>query len=109
MAAAGAQAAGLNRVVIGFWSSEKNGFQECLTVADNGNVTVHGDLIVAGAVKGGRGVPHADVVSRGFGPDAKRFLQAGFLSGVGGANVLVESARLTQPAGVRAATPTRDE
>lgn len=39
---------GLNRVLIGAWDPETKTFEPCVTVTDDCNVTVHGDLIVAG-------------------------------------------------------------
>jgi hypothetical protein len=39
---------GLNRVVIGAWNPESKAFEPCVTVTDDCNVTVHGDLIVGG-------------------------------------------------------------
>ena len=39
---------GLNKVVIGAWSADDQAFKPCLTVADDCQVTVHGNLIVQG-------------------------------------------------------------
>jgi hypothetical protein len=40
----------VNQVSIGVWSAEDKKFKPCLTIADDGTVTVHGDLIVQGTL-----------------------------------------------------------
>ncbi len=77
-----AGAGGLNRVVIGFWSSEDEVFKPCLTIADNCTVTVHGNLVVEGQIEfRGETPSQLDTV-------AGQFALSSFLSGVGGANLL---------------------
>ena len=49
--------AGNNQVVFGAWSAQANKFMPCLTVADNGAVTVNGNLVVNGQIKQGNVVP----------------------------------------------------
>ena len=76
---------GLNQVVIGVWSAEEKKFKPCLTVADDCTVTVHGNLVVEGQID-----PQADRVAAPLSPEARRLIQTVFLSGIGGANLLLE-------------------
>jgi hypothetical protein len=39
---------GLNKVVVGTWSADDKAFKPCLTIADDCQVTVHGNLIIQG-------------------------------------------------------------
>jgi hypothetical protein len=74
---------GLNQVVVGYWSSEEEAFKPCLTIADNCIVTVHGNLVVEGQIEfRGETPSQLDTV-------ASQFALSSFLSGVGGANILL--------------------
>jgi hypothetical protein len=86
-AAAGAKA-GTNRVVVGSWAKPADGgqpaFQPCLTIADNGRVIVHGDLVVTGRI-----FPEAGEAAARLSERAEQFVESSFLSGVGGASGLL--------------------
>jgi hypothetical protein len=76
---------GLNQVVIGSWSPDDKRFHPCLTVSDDGTVTVHGNLVVEGRLH--------ELVPRGvdqFSPEANAMLLAAHLSGVAGGNVALQ-------------------
>lgn len=78
-------APGTGRVVIGAWSAEDNAFRPALTVAADGTVTVHGDLIVTGATDLGGGM-----TDRRLNAEAERLVLTSFTSGVAGSHVLLE-------------------
>jgi hypothetical protein len=74
-------------VVIGSWRKGADGaeaFQPCLTVADDGTVTVHGNLVVTGQVF--EQVREAPQLSE----QARQLIGASLLSGIGGAGTLIE-------------------
>jgi hypothetical protein len=77
-------ASGGNQVVVGSWSAQDKAFQPCLTIADDCTVTVHGNLVVEGRIE-----QAAPAATPQLSPDAERFIQAGYLSGIGGASALV--------------------
>ncbi|MEM7585365.1 MAG: hypothetical protein AAF560_18390 [Acidobacteriota bacterium] len=93
--------AGANDVVIGSWSEEAQAFQPCLTVAANGDVTVHGDLEVLGSItEGGQELQ----VTRRFTEDAEQILLSNFVSGVTASSQLLDGApRVGSPSGGRPA------
>jgi hypothetical protein len=91
---------GLNQVVIGSWSPEEKQFHPCLTIADDCTVTVHGNLVVEGQIREG------DRVAAQLSQEARRFLLSGYLTGVGGANVLLENVS-RPPVGVEPGTVVR--
>lgn len=77
-----------DEVVIGTHRRPPTGppaFVPCLTVAADGRVTVHGDLVVEGSVLDAnrRPVP--------LGDDAQTLVKAAFLGGVGGASAVVDT------------------
>jgi hypothetical protein len=83
---------GLNQVVIGSWrkapdetGTEVEKFHPCLTVADDGTVTVHGNLVIGGALTAQAGESSASL-SR----EAEAFVSGGFLTGIGGASQLIQ-------------------
>jgi hypothetical protein len=83
---------GLNQVVIGSWrkavddtGAETEAFHPCLTVADDGTVTVHGNLVVNGTV-----TPLAGAAAASLSREAQAFVSGGFLTGVGGAGQLLD-------------------
>jgi hypothetical protein len=84
-----AGAGGNNQVVIGHWSATDNRFTPCLTVDDQCNVTVHGNLIVKGLTEG-KVSTAGGLVPGPFSPAAAAFVTSGLLSGLGGAGVSVE-------------------
>ncbi len=77
--------AGRNQVVIGTWSADAETFVPCLTIADDCTVTVHGNLVVEGSLIEQQ--KRADPV---LSTEARAFLVSGLLSGIAGANVLLE-------------------
>jgi hypothetical protein len=74
-----------DRVVIGAWSTEDKLFKDCLSVRGDGTVVIHGDLVVKGGIH-----DTIEREEREFSAEAKRLLQAGVLSGIGGANLQLE-------------------
>jgi len=83
---------GLHQVVIGSWrkavdatGAETEKFHPCLTIADDGTVTVHGNLVVAGSV-----VADAGEAAAGLTREAESFVRGGFLTGIGGASQLLD-------------------
>jgi hypothetical protein len=83
---------GLNQVVIGSWrkavddtGAETEAFHPCLTIADDGTVTVHGNLVVMGSV-----TPNAGDAAAGLSREAESFVKGGFLTGIGGASQLLD-------------------
>lgn len=98
---------GLNQVVIGSWSPDDKKFHPCLTVSDDGTVTVHGNLVVEGGLH--------ELVPRGadqFGPEANAMLLAAHLSGIAGGNVVLQpgphTALLGRPVLAQLLTPEID-
>jgi len=84
--------AGDNQVVLGAWSKkpdatgqEVEAFHPCLSVADDGTVTVHGNLVVTGAI-----VPKAGEAGAELTPRMQQFLAGALMSGVGGASSLLD-------------------
>lgn len=69
------------RLVIGTWRDDA--FQPCLTVDADGTVTVHGNLVVTGQI-----VANAAAAAR-LTDEARQFMGAGLLSGIGGASPLI--------------------
>ena len=45
-------AAGTHQFVVGTWSADDDQFRPCLTITNDGTVTVHGDLVVEGTTDG---------------------------------------------------------
>jgi hypothetical protein len=90
-APAGPGRRGLNRVVVGTWAKPpdppggQEAFQPCLTVADDGTVTVHGNLVVTGSIYAQAGTAEAQLSE-----EAVQFVTASFLSGVGGGSALLQ-------------------
>jgi hypothetical protein len=85
---------GLNQVVIGFWFAEEGqeaAFKPCLTIRDDRTVVVHGNLVVEGKITGKENGP-VKKASKRVSSEAMRLIQAGFLSGIGGANILLAPA-----------------
>jgi hypothetical protein len=83
---------GLNQVVIGSWrkapgpaGTDVEQFHPCLTVADDGTVTVHGNLVIGGALTAQAGEKAASLSL-----EAEAFVSGGFLTGVGGASQLIQ-------------------
>jgi hypothetical protein len=76
--------AGTNAVVIGFWSAEDEVFVPCLTITDDRNVQIHGNLIVQGNIQAT--TISADVP---LDSEATGLTMAAMLSGVGGASALL--------------------
>jgi hypothetical protein len=82
---------GLNQVVVGSWrkgldesGAEVEKFHPCLTVADDGTVTVHGNLVVTGTLQTRLGHSLA-----GLSPEAEAFATGSFMTGMGGASQLI--------------------
>ena len=90
MAEPGAQ--GPERVVIGTW--RQGAFDPCLTVANDCTVTVHGDLVVEGAVAQAAflNASAVSIVDPGLGDEARRLAVASFTTGVTGAASLLGAA-----------------
>ena len=84
-------ATGTNQVVIGSWrkaadetGTESEAFHPCLTVSDDGTVTVHGNLVVTGSI-----VAEAEAAAE-LSDEAKRFIGSSLLTGIGGAGSLID-------------------
>lgn len=82
---------GTNQVVIGSWrkapddtGTESEAFHPCLTVADDGTVTVHGNLVVGGSIVA------ESIAGPELSDEAKRFIDASLLTGIGGAGSLID-------------------
>lgn len=80
-----------HEVVVGAWravtlpdGSEEERFAPCLTVAEDGTVTVHGNLVVEGTLIAGDRLPVT------LSSEAYALMNAAFLSGVAGASDLVD-------------------
>jgi hypothetical protein len=80
-----------HQVVVGSWGkavqpdgSEAEQFVPALTVDANGDVTVHGDLVVQGTID------NPQLISAELPDTVKNLALAGFLSGVGGASALLD-------------------
>jgi hypothetical protein len=86
---------GANQVVFGAWSTQANKFNPCLTVSDNGTVTVNGNLVVNGQLKQGNVVPGQ------LSPQAKAIATSSMVSGVSAGPALMSRG----PAPVTAASP----
>ncbi|MCG8353894.1 MAG: hypothetical protein MI924_39520 [Chloroflexales bacterium] len=54
----------LSQVVVGAWSPDDQAFKPCLTVADNCQVTVHGNLVVQGVLTEGQARPKPEITSQ---------------------------------------------
>jgi hypothetical protein len=80
-----AGAAGSNRVVIGHWSAKDSQFKPCLTIDDQCNVTVHGNLVVEGRI-----VSPGGVVPGSLSPEARAVVTSSLMTGLGGAGVSVQ-------------------
>ena len=75
-----------NRVVVGYWSAEENKFIPCLTVKDNCQVEINGDLDVRGRIE-------ADsFVLPSFTLTAEQYLLTSALMGISGGGTLTSSA-----------------
>lgn len=72
-----------HQVVVGSWTPE-NKFVAALTVDANGTVTVHGDLVVEGRID------EKKIIAAPVPEEVRNLALAGFLSGVGGASVLLD-------------------
>jgi hypothetical protein len=79
-----AAAAGENQFAVGHWSEDDKKFMECLTVDKNCTVTVHGNLVVEGRLSGNVERGEAKLTTLAPGEEAKRFLIAAGLTGIGG-------------------------
>jgi hypothetical protein len=79
-----------NQFAIGHWSEEEKKFMECLTVDENCTVTVHGNLVVDGLIKGNVTRSAINLTTLGPGEEAKRFLIAASLTGIGGVPGLLQ-------------------
>lgn len=80
---------GTNRVVVGSFAKDPDGgppaFHACLTISDDGTVTVHGDLVVTGRIFAAGGEAGAQLSAQ-----ARQFIASSFLSGVGGGSALLD-------------------
>ncbi len=81
---------GNNQIVIGSWSEEEKKFSPCLTIQDNGQVTVHGNLIVTGTVTGPI-TKMQQKAKRKLSDVAQMSALSMFQSGIAGTNVLLAS------------------
>ncbi|MEV6304230.1 hypothetical protein AB0M02_32825 [Actinoplanes sp. NPDC051861] len=77
-------APGRHRVVVGSWDADEEEFRPALTIDSSGDVTVHGDLVVEGRTFS------AAPIEPALPEPVKNLALAGFLSGVGGASVLLD-------------------
>ncbi|HWX36627.1 MAG TPA: hypothetical protein VNZ53_55590 [Steroidobacteraceae bacterium] len=77
--------AGSNQVVIGHWSAQDNKFKPCLTIDDQCNVTVHGNLVVEGRI-----VSSGGVVPGSLSPEARAVVTSALMTGLGSAGVSVQ-------------------
>jgi hypothetical protein len=84
---------GTNQFVIGAFNPDENKFQECLIVDDSGVVTVKGDLTLEGLLIPNHPDPQVrwDIVQAMLTEEAKAFIAAGFLSGIGGASAVLSN------------------
>jgi hypothetical protein len=78
-----------NEVAIGAFDSDQKKFVPCLTVDDQCNVTVSGDLIVQGQITG-TSATGPTLVSAGLSQEAREFVLSGLLSGVSGSSILLD-------------------
>lgn len=84
-------APGINEVAIGHWSEDDKQFEECLTVDENCNVTIHGNLVVEGKIALPTGVKLEDVITTvPPSTEVKRFMVSSGLAGIGGSPVLLQ-------------------
>ncbi len=81
---------GSNSVAIGAFDNDKKQFMPCFTVDDQCNVTVEGDLIVNGQIRGSAPNSCPDLVSTGLTKEARDFVLSGLLGGIGSSSVLLE-------------------
>ena len=79
-----------NQFAIGHWSEEEKKFKECLTVDENCTITVHGNLVVEGLVRGNAARDAINLTTLGPGEEAKSFLIAASLTGIGGVPGLLQ-------------------
>ena len=75
---------GLNRFVVGSWSEEEGGFKPILTLADSGQVTVHGNLKVKGLLE-------ANIVPPGLSAEAKDQLKSTYAGSLGRVHLPISS------------------
>jgi hypothetical protein len=82
---AGESSTGSNQVVIGLWSAKDSKFIPCLTVDDQCNVTVHGNLVVQGQI-----TTPGTVVPGSFSPEAQAYVTSSLLTGLGAGNLSLQ-------------------
>ena len=84
---------GSNQFVVGAFNPDEKKFQECLIVDDSGVVTVKGDLTIEGLLIPNHPDPDVrwDIVEAMLTDEAKAFIAAGFLSGIGGASAVLSN------------------
>jgi hypothetical protein len=82
---------GNNQVVFGAWSAKDAKFKPCLTIADDGTVTVGGNLVVKGKLDVNPGA----VVAGQLSTEAMAYVASGALTSVSLGNI---QARVAQPA-----------
>jgi hypothetical protein len=84
---------GLNQIVFGAWSAKENKFKPCLTIAEDGTVTVSGNLVIKGKLD----VNPENIVAGQLTTDAKAFLASGVLAGIGAGRVQQPPGDLREP------------
>jgi hypothetical protein len=97
---------GLNQLVVGSWSEKQNKFVPALTVADDGTVTVHGDLVVEGTVSGPTDATDPTTVKGPLTPAAQSFVTGSLMAGAAGASALLAQEQASVAAG---STPAQAE
>ena len=97
----GGGGAGNNKVVIGAWSATDSKFSPCLTIADDGTVTVSGNLVIMGKLD----VNPDNRVPGTLTAEAKAYVASAALSGIIQGHVQVNQAKLAQAQGAPPATP----
>jgi hypothetical protein len=81
----GSVAGEANQIVFGVWSVKDNKFKPCLTVADDGTVTVSGNLVVQGKLN----VNPENVVAGQLTSEARALVATGAVSSVSAAGVMM--------------------
>src|SRR5262249_29378227 len=74
---------GVNQIVFGAWSAKESKFKPCLTIAQDGTVTVSGNLVIKGKLD----VNPENIVAGQLTTDAGAFLASGVLAGIGAGRV----------------------
>jgi hypothetical protein len=89
---------GQNRLVFGTWSADDEAFQPILTLADNGQITVHGNLFVQGKV--------SEIPAPGFSAAAVQQINAVFAGSLGRAHLALPGLNIPgSQIGLLAGTP----